>query len=136
MLIPFLLIPCAAAWRLAKFNLDTSQAFSFKGLPSPAAGLTIASLPLIIFYQQFGLDILLTGKWILYSIILLVSFLMISNVTLLSLKFKNFNVITNLPKYFLVTISLFAIIFLKWVAVPAILISYILVSLIFKNKTA
>ena len=135
-LLPSLLIPCAAAWRLATFNLDESQASSFKGLPSPAAGLVIASLPLVIFYQQSGLDTLLTNKWILYAIIFLISFLMISPIKLLSLKFKNFNAKNNLPQYLIIIISVLAIIFLKWVAAPVILVSYILVSLIFKNKTA
>ena len=41
------LIPAAAAYRLAKFNLDSSQQYSFKGVPTPAVGLLIASLPLI-----------------------------------------------------------------------------------------
>src|ERR1700730_3549808 len=49
-LLPALLIPCAAAYRLAKFNLDDSQRYSFKGLPTPAAGLLIASFPLIYWY--------------------------------------------------------------------------------------
>jgi CDP-diacylglycerol--serine O-phosphatidyltransferase len=40
-------LPCAAAWRLAKFNLDDSQAYGFRGVPTPAVGLMIASLPLI-----------------------------------------------------------------------------------------
>ena len=70
-LLPAVIIPCAAAWRLAKFNLDTEQQFSFKGLPTPAAGLTIASLPLIILYPQFEIQTLLINKWIIYSIILL-----------------------------------------------------------------
>src|SRR6188474_3373916 len=47
-LLPALIIACAAAWRLAKFNLDESQQYSFKGLPTPAAGLFVASLPLIL----------------------------------------------------------------------------------------
>ena len=40
-LLPALIIPCAAAWRLAKFNLDESQQYSFKGLPTPAAGFLL-----------------------------------------------------------------------------------------------
>lgn len=136
MLLPSLLIPCAAAWRLAKFNLDDSQAYSFRGLPSPAAGLAVASLPLIIFYQQFGLEELLTGKWILYAIIVLISFLMVSNISMLSLKFKNFSINSNLPQYLLAGITIPAIVFLNWVAVPVVLLAYILVSLIFKKKLA
>ena len=64
MLLPAFLIPCAAAWRLARFNLDNSQQFYFKGLPTPAVGLVIASLPLIIFYQQLNAQDILLDKWI------------------------------------------------------------------------
>jgi len=46
-LLPAFLLPGAAAWRLARFNLDTSQSYSFKGMPVPAVGLFVASLPLI-----------------------------------------------------------------------------------------
>src|SRR5688572_4130639 len=42
-LVPAFVIPCAAAWRLAKFNIDTEQEYGFKGMPTPAVGLLIAS---------------------------------------------------------------------------------------------
>jgi CDP-diacylglycerol--serine O-phosphatidyltransferase len=130
-LLPALLIPCAAAWRLAKFNLDESQTFSFRGLPTPVAGIVIASSPLIIFYQQFGLETSLTNKWILYLIIIVLSYLMISNLRFLSMKFKNLNAKENFPKFLLIIFGIIALIFLKAVAIPVILIFYILVSLIF-----
>ena len=136
MLLPALLIPCAAAWRLAKFNIDEGQQYSFKGVPTPAIGLTIASLPLIIFYQQLGLQELLLNQWLLYAIIIAVCFLMVSNLSMLGLKFKDFSVKNNLPKYILAGIAVVAAIVLKWVAVPVILLAYVLVSLLFKNKTA
>ena len=134
MLLPSLLIPCAAAWRLAKFNLDESQAYSFKGLPSPAAGLTIASLPLIIFYQQSGLETWLTGKWILYLIIILISFLMISNISMLGLKFKDFSFKNNIPKYLLAVIAVVSFLLLKWLAMPVIIVGYVLFSLVFRRR--
>src|SRR5919112_3899982 len=46
-LLPAFLFSGAVAWRLAKFNLSTNQTNSFQGVPSPAAGLLIASFPLI-----------------------------------------------------------------------------------------
>lgn len=135
-LLPALLIPCAAAWRLAKFNLDEEQTYSFKGMPTPTTGFIIASLPLIIFYQQLGLQNMLTTPWVLYVLIILLSGLMVSNLPLLSLKFKDFSVRNNLPKYLLAAIAVVSIILLKWVAVPVIALAYIIVSLIFKNKNA
>lgn len=134
MLLPALLIPCAAVWRLARFNLDDGRQYSFKGVPVPAAGLFIASLPLIIFYQQLNLQDLLLNKWLLYLVIIVLSYLMVSNWPMMSLKFKNFNVKDNLPKYILTGIAVAAVVILKWVAAPVILLAYVLVSLLFKNK--
>src|SRR5579862_9789890 len=51
-LIPAILIPCAAAYRLAKFNIDNTQQYGFKGVPTPANGLLIASLPFIFWYSN------------------------------------------------------------------------------------
>ncbi len=137
-LLPAVIIPCAAAWRLAKFNLDTEQQFSFKGLPSPAAGLTIASLPLIIWYPhpQFEIQSLLINKWIIYSIILLLSFLMVSNLSLMSMKFKKLSIKNNLPQLILAAVCIATAIKLKWLAVPVTLVAYVLLSLLFKNKKA
>jgi len=136
MLVPALIIPCAAAWRLAKFNIDESQNVSFKGVPTPAIGLVIASLPLIIFYQQMNLQELLLNSWLLYAIILVLGFLMISNLPMLSLKIKKLSGKDNVPLYLLAVITIAAAVILKWVAVPVVLLAYVLVSLLFKNKTA
>jgi CDP-diacylglycerol---serine O-phosphatidyltransferase len=135
-LLPAFLIPCAGAWRLARFNIDSTQQFSFKGIPIPAAGITIASLPLIVHYQQFNLQEILFNKWLIYGIILLLSYLMVSNIPLMSLKFKDSSLKNNMPKYILAAIAIVAAIVLKWVAIPVVFIAYVIVSLAFKNKIA
>ena len=136
-LLPSLLLPCAAAWRLARFNLDNSQSFSFKGLPVPAVGMFVASLPLIYWNvnQQWVIDLLL-NKWFLYGLTLLLSFLMVSNIPLMSLKFKDYTLKNNLPKILLVLISLAAIFIFAWMSVPVMILAYVLLSLIFKNRSA
>lgn len=136
-LLPAFVLPCAAAWRLAKFNLDESQQHSFRGVPAPAAGLLVASLPLIYWYSdnEMVTDLLL-NKWFLYAMIFILSYLMVSNLPLMSLKFKDYSLKNNLPKIILLVISVILIFILKWLAVPAIFILYIAVSLAFKNKTA
>src|SRR5665647_1935784 len=50
-LIPAFILSCAAAYRLAKFNLDESQGVVFKGVPVPAVGLLVASFPLILHFN-------------------------------------------------------------------------------------
>jgi CDP-diacylglycerol---serine O-phosphatidyltransferase len=133
-LLPAFLIPAAAAWRLAKFNLDDEQQVSFKGVPAPAAGLVIASFPLIIHFQTLNLQFALIDRWLLYATILLLSYLMISNLPLMSMKIKDLSIKNNLPRYVLLVLGIIAAISLKWLAVPVIFILYVILSLAFKNK--
>lgn len=135
LLISFLL-PCAAAYRLARFNLDSNTSFSFKGLPVPAVGILVASLPLLYWHSDKAWLInLLLNKWFLYGLILLLSFLMVSSLPMMSLKFKDFTLKNNWSKYLLAGITIITVIFLKWLAVPVIFILYVILSLAFKNKT-
>jgi len=135
LLIPAFLFACAGAYRLARFNLDESQTEGFKGVPIPAAGLIVASLPLILQanYYNGSINELLFNKWVFYGFILLLSWLMISRLPLMALKFKNFSIKDNLPKFILIVISLLAALLLQWLAVPVVFLCYILLSLLFKN---
>jgi CDP-diacylglycerol--serine O-phosphatidyltransferase len=135
-LLPAFIIPCAAAWRLAKFNIDDGQQFSFKGIPTPAAGITIASLPLIVFYQQFNLQEVMFNKWLIYAIIILFGLLMVSNIPIMSLKFKDTTIKNNIPKLIMAILAIVAAIALKWLAIPVVLLAYVIVSLAFKNRIA
>jgi CDP-diacylglycerol--serine O-phosphatidyltransferase len=136
MLMPAFIISCAAAYRLAKFNLDDSQQYGFKGVPTPAVGILIASFPLIYWYSDSPAAVdLMHNKWLWYAIIVAVSYLMVSNLPLMALKFKNFSVKSNLPKLILLVAAIIAGILLKWLAVPVVFILYIILSLAFKNKT-
>jgi len=135
-LAPALLIPCAAAFRLARFNLDESQQYGFKGVPTPAAGLLVASLPLIYSFSNNDLAIqVLQNKWALYGLIVLLAWLMVSDLPLMALKFKDASMKNNFPKLLLAGLAILSAIFLKWLAVPLVFVFYIVVSLAFKNKT-
>jgi len=136
-LLPAFLLPCAAAWRLARFNIDTEQSYSFKGLPAPSNGLVFASLPMIYWNinEQWVRDLLL-NKWFLYAIILLFVYLMVSRLPLMGLKFTDFSFKNNLSKYLLIIIAIVTIVVFKWLAVPVILLVYVILSLLFKNKPA
>jgi CDP-diacylglycerol--serine O-phosphatidyltransferase len=135
-LLPALIFPCAGAYRLARFNTDTRQEFGFRGVPIPAAGLVVASLPLILLYNYFDLTPILLNKWLLYAIIIVLSYLMISNLSLMAFKFKDFTIQNNLPKIIFLVLAILSAVFLQWLAVPVIFIIYILLSLAFKNKIA
>lgn len=135
LLAPAFLIAAGAAWRLAKFNLDTKQQYSFSGVPTPAVGLLIASFPLIYWYMpiEFVIKTML-NKWFLYSLILLLVWLMVSNLPMLALKFRNSSLKTNMPQFLLLIIAVIAAIFLKWLAVPLVFAAYIVLSLVFKKR--
>ncbi|HEV9035973.1 MAG TPA: CDP-alcohol phosphatidyltransferase family protein [Puia sp.] len=136
-LLPALIFPCAAAYRLARFNLDESQTYGFKGVPTPAAGILIASLPLISWYSQNpDIAALIINKWVLYGIIVVVAWLMTSNLPLMALKFKDNTMRGNWPKLLLVGIGVVSAVVLKWVAVPVVFVFYIIVSLVAKNRTS
>jgi len=133
-LLPALLIPCAAAYRLARFNIDDAQQYGFKGVPTPAAGLLIASLPLISWYTNSRMvEAALLNKWVLYALILLIAYLMVSNLPLMAIKFKDSSVKGNLPKLLLVVLAVVSAIFLRWLAVPVVFVFYIIVSLMFQD---
>lgn len=134
-LLPSMFFPMAAAWRLARFNIDTTLREGFEGVPTPAAGLLIASFPLLLLYNNYNIQSVLLNKWVLYAIILLVSWLMVSRLPLLNLKFKSWGLAENKARYLLIILSVLSIPFLGWLAVPFIFFSYIAVSLLFKNKT-
>lgn len=136
-LVPAFLIAAAGAWRLARFNIDNSQSYGFKGVPIPAVGIVVASLPLIYWYNHTELivDILL-NKWFLYGLIILLSWLMVSTLPLMALKFKDFTIKDNLPKFILLVIAIIAAFIFHWFAVPILFIVYIILSLLFKQPSS
>ena len=134
-LVPAFVFACAGAYRLARFNLDTEQSFGFKGVPIPAAGLVVASLPLIYWNMQTEMVYtILMNKWFLYGLIILLSFLMVSKLPLMALKFKDFSIKSNLPKFILVGIAVVTALLLKWLAIPIVFIAYIILSLLYKRN--
>jgi CDP-diacylglycerol---serine O-phosphatidyltransferase len=134
-LLPAFIFACAGAYRLARFNIDTSQSYGFKGVPIPAAGLVVASLPLILHYGNtlININAWLSNKWVLYAIIAVLSWLMVSTLPLMALKLKDFSVKNNLPKYILVAIAVIAAFLLHWLAVPVVFLAYIILSLLYKQ---
>lgn len=134
-LAPVFILACAAAYRLGRFNLDASQQYGFKGVPVPAAGLLVASMPLIYWNETAEwIHGILLNKWFIYGLVLVLSWLMVSRLPLMALKFTDKSLAGNLPKIILLALSLLCIIFLKWLSVPVIFILYILLSLGFKNR--
>lgn len=135
-LLPAFIIPCAGAYRLARFNIDSTQSTSFKGVPIPAAGLLIASFPLIYWYGSNTWAVqLLINKWFWYAVIIIVSWLMVSTLPMMALKFKNMHLRSFLPFIILVIIAAISAFFVAWIAVPITFIAYVILSLLYKQQT-
>ena len=69
------------------------------------------------------------------SLIVVLSYLMVSKLPILSLKFKEYSLQGNLPKIMLLLVLIISAIFFKWLSVPLTFVFYIILSLAFKNKT-
>ena len=134
------LIPVLAAFRLAKFNIDTRQTTSFIGLPSPANALFFASLPFILSATySIDLPILQTwvsNYWVLLVMVFLISILMVVELPLFALKFSNLSWRDNAFRFVFLGISVALLIFLQFAAFPVIILLYIALSIVQNNLAA
>ncbi len=137
-LISFLIAACAAI-RLAKFNVDTTQYKTFKGMPSPANGMFFASLPLMLsttspLFDFDATDIILNPITLIGFTILL-SWLMVSNLPLFSFKFSSKKWEDNKYIYIFLILSVILFAMLLWASIPVILFLYVILSYFNKPKT-
>jgi len=131
-----ILIILASAYRLAKFNVDERQTDSFIGLPTPANALLILSLPLILTYQPGPfISGLLLNEWFLVGLTLVSCYLLNAELPLFALKFSDWGFKENKLRYLFIISCIILIIFLKFIAIPIILLLYVLLSII-SNRSA
>lgn len=131
-----LVLTLGACYRLAKFNLDTRQSDSFIGLPTPAMCLFVISLPLIQENSNlYVVENLLESNYFLIGITLLLTFLMNAEISLFSLKFKEYSFAKNYIKYVFIIVSILMIIGLQYISIPLIILLYVLVSVLQNYKT-
>jgi CDP-diacylglycerol--serine O-phosphatidyltransferase len=125
------IITLGACYRLAKFNIDERQSDSFIGLPTPANALFITSLPLIIVnFTNTIVAEYLCNNWVLLTITFLSTYIMNAEIPLFSLKIKDFSFVKYKLQIFFLAISVLMLIFLQILAVPLIIIVYVLLSVI------
>ena len=130
-----LLIILASAYRLAKFNVDERQTDAFIGLPTPANALLILSLPLILTYQPGAfISGLLLNEWFLVGLTLLSCYLLNAELPLFALKFSDWGFRENKLRYFFIVSCLVLIVLLQFIAIPVILMLYVLLSIFTQRK--
>lgn len=127
--VAFLIAACSAV-RLAIFNVDTRQTHNFVGLPTPASALLISALPLSgTSFMAELLDI----PTFLIVLILLDAYMMVARVELMAFKFKSFAWSENKLKYLFMLTSLVLIFALNILAIPIIIILYVVLSIVRKS---
>jgi CDP-diacylglycerol---serine O-phosphatidyltransferase len=96
------IMPICGALRLAKFNIDTTQTKSFKGLPIPANALAVISVVIAGNYPKSQLiDTFTASPMLLILFTIILSLLMVSRIPLLSLKVSSFKLKGNEGRYIL-----------------------------------
>lgn len=131
-LLPFI-IAIFSALRLAKFNVDTRQSDSFIGLPTPANAIVWASMPFILSFQSESVFAhIFSNPYLILSLSILMSISLVIELPLFSLKFKNFKWADNKLRFIFLGLSLILIIAFGFSAIPLVIISYILLSIIFQ----
>jgi CDP-diacylglycerol--serine O-phosphatidyltransferase len=121
------LIPVFSAIRLAKFNNDVRQSDSFIGLPTPANAIFICSIPLIMEYSKIDISF---NPYTLIVISVVFSLLLVSEIPLFALKFRNFSWRGNRIRYSFLALSLILLITLQFVGISLVILLYILMSVI------
>ena len=123
-----------SAIRLGRFNLDPDQSVNFKGLPTPANAILISSFPAIM-YQN--LEILRPGLenpiyWFL--IVALLSYLLVSNISLFGFKFQDLSWSNNKFRFLFIGLSAVLGILLGISGIPLIVTMYVVMSLIWQYQ--
>jgi CDP-diacylglycerol--serine O-phosphatidyltransferase len=126
--LPYLgfIITVFSALRLAKFNIDTRQTEDFIGLNTPMNTLFIISLPFI----QKDYPEVIGSTWLLAGITLLMSWLLVSEIRIFSMKFSSMSWTQNKMKFIFLLLSAVLVVFLQFAAIPFILVLYIALSVV------
>ena len=125
------IIPALSAVRLAKFNLDTSQTYHFKGMPTPACALFLASITTLENPKLLkNFNYINNNAFILSLISIFSAILLISNIKFLAFKFNGYKWSRNKMKYIFALISLILLIFLKKEGILLSLLLYICIAFI------
>ena len=125
------LIPLGAGIRLANFNIDTGQRFEFRGLPAPANALFIVSFPLLLEHPLLsGANPFLASYQTLIMICLVSALIMNIRLPLFSFKINSLNFQEYGYQLVFLLFVFPSFYFFQWVAVPLLIIIYLILNVI------
>lgn len=125
------LIAVFSGLRLAKFNIDERQTSSFIGMPTPANALFWASLAV------GGHSFLISDNFnaiYLFVLVVVMSLLLVAELPMFSLKFKDLSWGHYKVSYIFLIVSLPLLIIFQLSGIAAVIIWYILLSLATRKK--
>ena len=124
-----------AALRLAKFNIDDRQTTSFIGLPTPAMGIFVASLPFTLRHESLAvMGALITNTFFLFGVVALFSYLMVSEIPFFSLKVKSLKFKENKHLYLVALFAIIKVAIFGLAAIPFVMLFYIIVAMFVKTN--
>ncbi|CAA7194042.1 CDP-alcohol phosphatidyltransferase family protein [Chryseobacterium potabilaquae] len=119
--------------RLAIFNLDEEQKYYFKGLNTPSN--TILIFGLYYAWKESGnFQFLFESALFLLLLTAILSWLLVSPIKMIAMKFKSMKLQDNYPKLALLIGAIIIISIFKIVGIPIIIIYYIFISIIFQKQ--
>ena len=125
------IIAAFSALRLGKFNIDPRQSSSFIGLPTPANALFWGSL--VVGGHSFLISDAFNALY-LFILVLLMSYLLVAELPMFSLKFKNLSWKDNKISYIFLLVCIPLLVTFRISGFAAIILWYILLSLLTKKK--
>lgn len=128
-----LLITLFSCLRLAIFNLDEDQKYYFKGLNTPSNTILIFGL-FYAFKENQSFEFLLNNEFALIVLTIISSWLLISPIKMIAMKFKSMKLQDNYPKIALLVGSVIILAIFKTVGIPMVILYYILISILFQKQ--
>ena len=117
--------------RLAKFNLDTRQTEGFVGLNTPACTIFVLGLLLITLGDIYGLKSTILNEVFLYSVSIILSYLLIAEIPMFSFKFKALEWKSNKIRISFILISVLCLCIIEFgAALSFIILCYIIISVV------
>ncbi len=128
-----LLITLFSCLRLAIFNIDTEQTYSFKGLNTPSNTILLFGL-YYAFMEHTSYALIFGNEVFLLLITLICSWLLVSPVKMIAMKFKSKRWQDNYPKIALLLGSVLILIFFKTEGISLVILYYMMISLVFQKQ--
>ena len=123
---PAFVVTLFSALRLAKFNIDTRQTEHFLGLPTPSATIFVAGILAIFFYDSFGLADWVIQPWLIFTLAVVLSWLLVSDIPMFNLKLSSFGWAGNEIRFIFAAVAIVLLVVLGIAGPALIILLYIL----------